>query len=116
MQWGICGCRRQLSQLEEGDVGTLHPVYHVTCQPWIAFMAKLGECYLTRQSLTNDSDRDKLNIMCISLSLLKGCPSIQQCTAEIASHFLLPSVLAEVVSLVSSLASDTSVKAFERTR
>ncbi|XP_034386743.1 KICSTOR complex protein SZT2 isoform X2 [Cyclopterus lumpus] len=77
--------RRQVSQLEEGDVGTLHPVYQLTCQPWITFMAKLG------------------------------CPSIQQCTAEMASHFLLPSILAEMVSLVSALASDTTVKAFEKT-
>ncbi|XP_041790475.1 KICSTOR complex protein SZT2 isoform X2 [Chelmon rostratus] len=76
--------RRQVSQLEEGDVGTLHPNYQVTCQPWITFMAKLG------------------------------CPSIQQCTAEIASHFLLPSILAEIVNLVSFLASDTTVKAFEK--
>ncbi|XP_051233683.1 KICSTOR complex protein SZT2 isoform X3 [Dicentrarchus labrax] len=76
--------RRQVSQLEEGDVGTLHPIYQVTCQPWITFMSKLG------------------------------CPSIQQCTAEIASHFLLPSILAEIVNLVSSLASDTTVKAFEK--
>uniref|UniRef100_UPI0037E8BDA3 KICSTOR complex protein SZT2 n=1 Tax=Semicossyphus pulcher TaxID=241346 RepID=UPI0037E8BDA3 len=76
--------RRQVSQLEEGDIGTLHPIYQVICQPWITFMAKLG------------------------------CPSIQQCTAEIASHFLLPSILAEIVNLVSSLASDTTVKAFER--
>nr|XP_043900372.1 KICSTOR complex protein SZT2 isoform X3 [Solea senegalensis] len=77
--------RRHLSHLEEGDAGTLHPIYQVTCQPWITFMAKLG------------------------------CPSIQQCTAEIASHFLLPSVLAEVVTLVTSLASDTTVKVFEKT-
>ncbi|KAM6921196.1 KICSTOR complex protein SZT2 [Xenentodon cancila] len=77
--------RKQVSQLEEGDVGTLHPVYQDTCQPWIIFMAKLG------------------------------CPSIQQCTADVASHFLLPSILAEVVSLVSSLANDTAVKAFEKT-
>uniref|UniRef100_A0A3Q3F4P2 SZT2 subunit of KICSTOR complex n=1 Tax=Labrus bergylta TaxID=56723 RepID=A0A3Q3F4P2_9LABR len=65
---------RYVSQLEEGDTGTLHPMYQLTCQPWMTFMAKLG------------------------------CPSIQQCTAEIASHFLLPSVLAEIVNLVSSLA------------
>ncbi|XP_045905666.1 KICSTOR complex protein SZT2 isoform X11 [Micropterus dolomieu] len=77
--------RRQASHLEEGDAGTLHPIYQVTCQPWITFMAKLG------------------------------CHSIQQCTAEIASHFLLPSILAEIVNLVSSLASDTTVKAFEKT-
>uniref|UniRef100_A0A3Q3WHT0 SZT2 subunit of KICSTOR complex n=1 Tax=Mola mola TaxID=94237 RepID=A0A3Q3WHT0_MOLML len=78
--------RRQVSQLEEGDVGTLHPIYQVTFQPWITFMVKLG------------------------------CPSIQQCTAEIASQFLLPSILAEIVNLVSLLASDTTVKVFEKTR
>ncbi|XP_069378746.1 KICSTOR complex protein SZT2 isoform X8 [Paralichthys olivaceus] len=77
--------RRQVSHLEEGDLGTLHPVYQVTCQAWIIFMAKLA------------------------------CPSIQQCTAEIASHFLLPSILAELVNLVSTLANDTTVKVFERT-
>nr|XP_057930082.1 KICSTOR complex protein SZT2 isoform X1 [Doryrhamphus excisus] len=77
--------RRQACQLEEGDAGALHPVYQLTSQPWISFMAELG------------------------------CPSIQQCTAEIASHFLLPSILAEVVSLVSSLANDTSVKVFAKT-
>ncbi|CAB1417082.1 unnamed protein product, partial [Pleuronectes platessa] len=77
--------RRQVSHLEEGDLGTLHPVYQDICQAWITFMAKLA------------------------------CPSIQQCTADIASHFLLPSILAELVSLVSTLASDTTVKVFERT-
>ncbi|XP_013863525.1 protein SZT2 [Austrofundulus limnaeus] len=77
--------RRQVSQLEEGDAGTLHPVYQNTGQLWITFMAKLG------------------------------CPSIQQCTTEIAFHFLLPSILTEIVSLVSSLANDTTVKAFEKT-
>ncbi|KAK5930291.1 hypothetical protein CgunFtcFv8_026539 [Champsocephalus gunnari] len=78
--------RRQVAQLEEGDAGALHPVYQLTCQPWITFMAELG------------------------------CPSIQQCTADVASHFLLPSILAEIVNLVSSLANDTTVKAFEKTR
>ncbi|XP_028855759.1 KICSTOR complex protein SZT2 isoform X3 [Denticeps clupeoides] len=77
--------RRHVTQLEEGDTGILHPVYQTTCQPWIMFMAKLG------------------------------CPSIQQCTAEIASHFLLPSILMEIVNLVASLASDTTMKVFEKT-
>ncbi|CAL8307241.1 unnamed protein product [Lota lota] len=76
--------RKQVSQLEEGDLGTLHPVYQFICQPWMTFMAQLG------------------------------CPSAQQCTAEIASHFLLPSVLTEIVHLVSSLANDTTVKVFEK--
>ncbi|KAL2090034.1 hypothetical protein ACEWY4_014722 [Coilia grayii] len=77
--------RRHVVHLEEGDVGTLHTMYQLTCQPWVTFMAKLG------------------------------CPSIQQCTAEITSHFLLPSILVEIAGLVSSLASDTVVKVFERT-
>uniref|UniRef100_A0A3Q3A3B7 SZT2 subunit of KICSTOR complex n=1 Tax=Kryptolebias marmoratus TaxID=37003 RepID=A0A3Q3A3B7_KRYMA len=77
--------RRQVSQLEEGDAGTLHPVYHNIGQLWITFMANLG------------------------------CPSIQHCTTQTAFHFLLPSILTEIVSLVSSLASDTTVKAFEKT-
>ncbi|XP_042078063.1 KICSTOR complex protein SZT2 isoform X8 [Haplochromis burtoni] len=77
--------RRQLSQFEEGDAGTLDPIYQDICQPWITFMAKLG------------------------------CPSIQQCTTKTASHFLLPSILAEIVSLVSSLAADTTVKTFRKT-
>ncbi|XP_075901818.1 KICSTOR complex protein SZT2 [Nelusetta ayraudi] len=76
--------RRLLSHLEEGDVGMLHPVYQLTCQPWVTFMANLG------------------------------CPSIQQCKTEITSQFLLPSILTEIVNLVNSLANDTIVKAFER--
>ncbi|XP_030582788.1 KICSTOR complex protein SZT2 isoform X3 [Archocentrus centrarchus] len=76
--------RRQLSQFEEGDAGTLHTIYQDTCQAWMTFMAKLG------------------------------CPSVQQCTTKIASHFLLPSVLAEIVNLVSSLAADTAVKTFRK--
>ncbi|XP_055020868.1 KICSTOR complex protein SZT2 isoform X3 [Boleophthalmus pectinirostris] len=77
--------RRHLAQLEEGDVGALHPVYQHACESWIMFMTQLG------------------------------CPSIQQCMAELASHFLLPSLLTEIISLVSSLASDTVVKAFQKT-
>ncbi|XP_062853204.1 KICSTOR complex protein SZT2 [Trichomycterus rosablanca] len=77
--------RRHVTQLEEGDVGTLHPVYHASFQPWVLFMSTLG------------------------------CPSVQHCTAEISSLFLLPSIVTEVVNLVASLAPDTSVKVFERT-
>ncbi|XP_023809816.1 KICSTOR complex protein SZT2 isoform X3 [Oryzias latipes] len=76
--------RKQASLLEEGDAGFLHPIYQHTCQAWITFMTNLG------------------------------CPSIQQCTAEMASNFLLPSLLSEIVNLVSSLASDTTVKVFEK--
>ncbi|XP_056893432.1 KICSTOR complex protein SZT2 isoform X1 [Takifugu flavidus] len=76
--------RKGISQLEEGDAGTLHPIFQLTCHQWITYMEKLG------------------------------CPSIQQCTADIAAQFLLPCILAEIVNLVSSLACDTTVKAFER--
>ncbi|XP_069050047.1 KICSTOR complex protein SZT2 [Lepisosteus oculatus] len=76
--------RKYITQLQEGDVGTLHPLFQDTCQQWVTFMAKLG------------------------------CSSIQHCSAEITSHFLLPSILTEIVNLVSSLASDTTVKVFER--
>ncbi|XP_051481757.1 KICSTOR complex protein SZT2 isoform X10 [Apus apus] len=76
--------RRRACQLEEGDVGTMHPLFNQTCQQWMAFMNNLG------------------------------CPSVQQCSAEIVSRFLLPSILVEVVSLVTALASDTTVKVFEQ--
>ncbi|XP_060723793.1 KICSTOR complex protein SZT2 isoform X5 [Tachysurus vachellii] len=77
--------RRHVTKLEEGDIGSLHPVYQSSFQPWVTYMAKLG------------------------------CPSVQHCTAEIWSLFLLPSIITEVVNLVSSLAPDTAVKVFERT-
>ncbi|XP_077190209.1 KICSTOR complex protein SZT2 isoform X6 [Paroedura picta] len=76
--------RRRTCQLEEGDAGILHPIFSQTCQFWMAFMNRLG------------------------------CPSVQQCALESVSRFLLPSILVEVVSLVTTLASDTSVKVFER--
>ncbi|KAG1934132.1 protein SZT2 [Pimephales promelas] len=77
--------RRHAVQLEEGDTGTLQTVYQTTYLPWVTFMNKLG------------------------------CPSIQHCSTEVSHHFLLPSILSEIVNLVSSLASDTIVKVFERT-
>ncbi|XP_075280815.1 KICSTOR complex protein SZT2 isoform X4 [Opisthocomus hoazin] len=76
--------RRRACQLEEGDVGTMHPLFSQTCQQWMAFMNHLG------------------------------CPSVQQCSLEIVSRFLLSSILVEVVSLVTALASDTTVKVFEQ--
>uniref|UniRef100_A0A8C9L0G8 SZT2 subunit of KICSTOR complex n=1 Tax=Serinus canaria TaxID=9135 RepID=A0A8C9L0G8_SERCA len=76
--------RRRACQLEEGDVGTMHPLFNQTCQQWMAFMNHLG------------------------------CPSVQQCSLEMVSRFLLSSILVEVVNLVTALASDTSVKVFEQ--
>uniref|UniRef100_A0A8C3T1F6 SZT2 subunit of KICSTOR complex n=1 Tax=Chelydra serpentina TaxID=8475 RepID=A0A8C3T1F6_CHESE len=43
-----------------------------------------------------------------------GCPSVQQCSVEIVSRFLLSSILEEVVSLVTALANDTTVKVFQQ--
>uniref|UniRef100_A0A8U7MAB0 SZT2 subunit of KICSTOR complex n=1 Tax=Corvus moneduloides TaxID=1196302 RepID=A0A8U7MAB0_CORMO len=76
--------RRRACQLEEGDVGTMHPLFNQTCQQWMAFMNQLG------------------------------CPSVQQCSLEMVSRFLLSSILVEVVNLVTALASDTTVKVFEQ--
>ncbi|XP_073214106.1 KICSTOR complex protein SZT2 isoform X7 [Lepidochelys kempii] len=76
--------RRQVCQLEEGEVGTMHPLFNQTCRQWMAFMSRLG------------------------------CPSVQQCSVEIVSRFLLSSILEEVVSLVTALASDTAVKVFQQ--
>ncbi|KAF4797089.1 Protein SZT2 [Turdus rufiventris] len=75
---------RRACQLEEGDVGTMHPLFNQTCQQWMAFMNHLG------------------------------CPSVQQCSLEMVSRFLLSSILVEVVNLVTALASDTTVKVFEQ--
>uniref|UniRef100_A0A672L0D1 SZT2 subunit of KICSTOR complex n=1 Tax=Sinocyclocheilus grahami TaxID=75366 RepID=A0A672L0D1_SINGR len=83
---GCVCCRRHAVQLEEGDTGTLQPVFQTTYLPWVTFMNRLG------------------------------CPSIQHCSAEVSHHFLLPSILTEIVNLVGSLASDTAVKVFERSR
>ncbi|XP_060686536.1 KICSTOR complex protein SZT2 [Hemiscyllium ocellatum] len=76
--------RKRTGQLEEGDLGSLHPLFHVTCQQWMAFMGVLG------------------------------CPSVQQCSVDIGSRFLLSSILTEIVNLISSLATDTTVKIFEK--
>uniref|UniRef100_A0A8C3T6R5 SZT2 subunit of KICSTOR complex n=1 Tax=Chelydra serpentina TaxID=8475 RepID=A0A8C3T6R5_CHESE len=76
--------RRQVCQLEEGEMGTMHPLFSQTCRQWMAFMSQLG------------------------------CPSVQQCSVEIVSRFLLSSILEEVVSLVTALANDTTVKVFQQ--
>ncbi|XP_042318948.1 KICSTOR complex protein SZT2 isoform X3 [Sceloporus undulatus] len=76
--------RRRAFQLEEGDVGILHPIFSQTCQSWMAFMNRLG------------------------------CPSVQQCATESVSRFLLPSIMLEIVNLVTTMANDTTVKVFEK--
>ncbi|XP_075176564.1 KICSTOR complex protein SZT2 isoform X2 [Anomaloglossus baeobatrachus] len=76
--------RKRQAQLDEGDVGTLHPLYSHTCLQWMNFMSQLG------------------------------CPSIQLCSAQTVSRFLLSSILTELFSIVTSLASDTSVRVFEK--
>ncbi|XP_073499754.1 KICSTOR complex protein SZT2 isoform X2 [Phyllobates terribilis] len=76
--------RKRQTQLDEGDVGTLHPLYSHTCLQWMNFMSQLG------------------------------CPSMQLCSAQTVSRFLLQSVLIELFSIITSLASDTSVRVFEK--
>ncbi|KAM9324637.1 KICSTOR complex protein SZT2 [Gastrophryne carolinensis] len=80
----ICLYRKRQTELEEGELGTLHPLYSHTCLQWMNFMNQLG------------------------------CPSVQLCTAIIVSRFLLPSILTELFSVITSLASDTSVRVFEK--
>ncbi|XP_069837393.1 KICSTOR complex protein SZT2 isoform X6 [Dendropsophus ebraccatus] len=76
--------RKRQTQLDEGDVGTLHPLYSHTCLQWMNFMSQLG------------------------------CPSIQLCSAQTVSRFLLPSLLTELYNIITTLASDTSVRVFEK--
>nr|DBA17764.1 TPA: hypothetical protein GDO54_016088 [Pyxicephalus adspersus] len=76
--------RKRQTQLEEGEVGTLHPLYCHTCLQWMNFMNQLG------------------------------CPSVQLCSVHSISRFLLPSILTELFSIITSLASDTSVRVFEK--
>nr|XP_033772051.1 KICSTOR complex protein SZT2 isoform X2 [Geotrypetes seraphini] len=76
--------RKRASQMEEGDLGTLHPLFSNTCQQWMAFMTQLG------------------------------CPSVQQCTVEMVSRFLLPVLLTDLSNLITSLANDTAVRVFKR--
>uniref|UniRef100_UPI00398E855C KICSTOR complex protein SZT2 n=1 Tax=Pristiophorus japonicus TaxID=55135 RepID=UPI00398E855C len=80
----VASRRKRTGQLEEGDLGSLHQLFQVTCQQWLAFMGRLG------------------------------CPSVQQCSVDIGSRFLLSSILTEIVNLISSLATDTTVKIFEK--
>ncbi|XP_068095547.1 KICSTOR complex protein SZT2 isoform X3 [Hyperolius riggenbachi] len=76
--------RKRQTQLEEGEVGTLHPLYSLTCLQWMNFMSQLG------------------------------CPSVQLCSAQSVSRFLLPSILTEIINIITSLASDTSVRVFDK--
>ncbi|KAJ7332849.1 hypothetical protein JRQ81_015029 [Phrynocephalus forsythii] len=76
--------RRRACQLEEGEIGVLHPIFSQICQSWMAFMNRLG------------------------------CPSVQQCATESVARFLLPSIMLEVMNLVTTLANDTTVRVFEK--
>lgn len=117
-------CRTR--RLEKSQTSASQVLMGQTCKVW--FPAMLLCCHGDICPVSKQTDRlFAFTVACLSLSVSLsgslfldgwsiGCPSIQQCTAEIASHFLLPSILAEIVNLVSSLASDTSVKTFEKKR
>ncbi|XP_051855916.1 KICSTOR complex protein SZT2 isoform X2 [Antechinus flavipes] len=81
---GAQGHRRRAVQLEEGEAGALHPGFARVALRWMEFMAQLG------------------------------CPSVSGSSTHMVSRFLLPSVLTETISLVASLAGDTSVRMFEQ--
>ncbi|XP_030679531.1 KICSTOR complex protein SZT2 isoform X2 [Nomascus leucogenys] len=76
--------RRRTTQLEEGEVGTLHPVFARVAQRWMEFMVQIG------------------------------CASVSRSSAHMVSRFLLPSILSEFTTLVTSMAGDTSVRIFEQ--
>uniref|UniRef100_A0A8I3X6X9 SZT2 subunit of KICSTOR complex n=1 Tax=Callithrix jacchus TaxID=9483 RepID=A0A8I3X6X9_CALJA len=76
--------RRRTTQLEEGEVGTLHPVFACIAQRWMEFMVQIG------------------------------CASVSRSSTHMVSRFLLPSVLSEFTALVTSMAVDTSVRLFEQ--
>ncbi|XP_047581362.1 KICSTOR complex protein SZT2 isoform X2 [Lutra lutra] len=76
--------RRRTTQLEEGEVGTLQPVFARVTQRWMEFMVQIG------------------------------CASVSRSSTHMVSRFLLPSVLSEFTTLVISMAGDTSVRIFEQ--
>uniref|UniRef100_A0A8C6RFW5 SZT2 subunit of KICSTOR complex n=1 Tax=Nannospalax galili TaxID=1026970 RepID=A0A8C6RFW5_NANGA len=76
--------RRRTTQLEEGEAGTLHPVFAHVIQRWMGFMVQIG------------------------------CASVSRSSTHMVSRFLLPSVLSEFTALVISMAGDTSVRVFEQ--
>lgn len=71
-------------QLEEGEVGTLQPVFAHVIQCWMEFMIQIG------------------------------CASVSRSSTYVVSRFLLPSVLSEFTNLATSMAGDTSVRVFEQ--
>ncbi|XP_063092399.1 KICSTOR complex protein SZT2 isoform X2 [Cavia porcellus] len=76
--------RRRTTQLEEGEAGTLNPVFAHTIQRWMEFMVQIG------------------------------CASVSRNSTHMVSRFLLPSILSEFTTLVTSMAGDTSVRVFEQ--
>ncbi|XP_066232164.1 KICSTOR complex protein SZT2 isoform X4 [Saccopteryx leptura] len=76
--------RRRATQLEEGEVGTLQPVFTHVTQRWMEFMVQIG------------------------------CTSVSKSSTHMVSRFLLPSILSEFTTLVTSMAGDTSVRIFEQ--
>ncbi|XP_060062042.1 KICSTOR complex protein SZT2 isoform X2 [Erinaceus europaeus] len=76
--------RRRTTQLEEGEVGTLQHVFTHVTQRWMEFMVRIG------------------------------CASVSKSSTHIVSRFLLPSVLSEFNTLVTSMAGDTTVRVFEQ--
>lgn len=95
-------------------MGTLQPVFAHVIQCWMEFMVQNGENsaplshYEPRgQVLVPQPHRD-------FSARHPGCASVSRSSTHMVSRFLLPSILSEFTTLVTSMAGDTSVRIFEQ--
>lgn len=101
-------------QLEEGEVGTLQPVFAHVIQCWMEFMVQIGE---TSAPVSRHEPCGLIPIpqsQCDFCALDLGCASVSRSSTYMVSRFLLPSILSEFTNLVTSMAGDTSVRVFEQ--
>lgn len=70
--------RKEISQLEEGDVGTLHPVFQLSCHLWITYMEKLGTFFLSVGVLSLSRILPGLSGFVLSVSRLSIHPTMQR--------------------------------------
>ena len=114
--YSCCVFRRRTTQLEEGEAGTLQPVFARVAQHWMEFMVQIGETLLPPPSLWPSpqppapSPEPHHNLCARD----PGCASVSRSSTHMVSRFLLPSVLSEFTILVTSMAGDTSVRIFEQ--
>lgn len=93
-------------------MGTLQPVFARVTQRWMEFMVQIGEGPLPRTH-----PRGLVPVLWPQpdfSALAPGCASVSRSSTHMVSRFLLPSVLSEFTTLVTSMAGDTSVRIFEQ--